>query len=56
MYQCNQPDNDFFISKLEEVQYNAALAITGAIKCTSHSKRYKEQGLLEWAFGIKEKT
>ena len=35
VYQLN---NESFICKLEEVQYNAALAITGAIKCTSHSK------------------
>ena len=41
----NQPDNDLFISKLEQVQYNDALAITGAIKCTSHSKLFKELGL-----------
>ena len=33
------------IRKLEQVQYNAALAITGAIKCTSHSKLYIELGL-----------
>ena len=32
-------------SKLEQVQYNAALAITGAIKCTSCSKFYNELGL-----------
>ena len=30
----DQPYNESFISKLEQVQYNAALAITGAIKCT----------------------
>ena len=28
----SQTDNESFISKLEQVQYNAALAITGAIK------------------------
>ena len=27
-----RPDNESFINKLEQVQYNAALAITGAIK------------------------
>ena len=32
-------------SKRESVQYNAALAITGAIKGTSRSKLYKELGL-----------
>ena len=30
-------DLELFISKLEQVQYNAALAFTGAIKCASHS-------------------
>ena len=33
----DRPNNESFISKLEQVQYNAALAITGAIKCTSCS-------------------
>ena len=28
----DRPNNESFISKLEQVQYNAALAITGAIK------------------------
>ena len=37
-----------FISKLEQVPYNAALAITGAIKCASHSKLYNELGLGLW--------
>ena len=41
----DRPNNESFISKLEQVQYNAALAITGAIKCTSHSKLYIELGL-----------
>ena len=41
----DRPDNESFISELEQVQYNAALAITGAIKCTSHSDFYKELGL-----------
>ena len=41
----DQPNNDSFISQLEQVQYNAALAITGAIKCTSRSKLYNELGL-----------
>ena len=31
--------------KLEQVQYNVALAITGTVKCTSRSKCYKEKGL-----------
>ena len=42
---CNQPTNDSLCKKLESVQYNAALAITGAIKGTSRVKLYKELGL-----------
>ena len=43
---CDQLDHESFISKLEQVQYNAALlAITGAIECTSCSNLYKELGL-----------
>ena len=41
----DRPDNESFINKLEQVQYNAALNITGAIKCTSRSKLYKKLGL-----------
>ena len=41
----DQPTNDSFCKKLESVQYNAALAITGAIKGTSQVKLYKELGL-----------
>ena len=36
----DQPSNDAFSNKLETVQYNAALAITGAIKDTSCEKLY----------------
>ena len=43
-YHFDRPNNELFISKLEQVQYNAALAITGAIKCTLHSKPYKGLG------------
>ena len=39
------PTNDSFCKKLESVQYNAALAITGTIKGTSQVKLYKEVGL-----------
>ena len=42
---CNQPTNDSLCKKLESVQYNAAIAITGAIKGTSRVKLYKELGL-----------
>ena len=41
----DQPTNDSFCKKLENIQYNAALAITGAIKGTSQAKLYKEFGL-----------
>ena len=41
----DQHENGSVINKLEQVQYNATLAITGAIKCTSRSKLYKELGL-----------
>ena len=41
----DQPTNDFFCKKMESVQYNAALAITGALKGTSQVKPYKELGL-----------
>ena len=38
----DQPNNDSFCDMIERVQYNAALAITGAIKGTSQLKLYKE--------------
>ena len=41
----DQPNNQSFIDKIESVQYNAALAITGAIRETSRTKLYKELGL-----------
>ena len=34
----DQPSNDAFSNKIETVQYNAALAITGPIKGTSRKK------------------
>ena len=40
-----QPDNESFCSKIEQIQYNAALAITGAIRGTSLTKLYNELGL-----------
>ena len=36
------PSSDAFSNKLETVQYNATLAITGAIKGTSHKKLFQE--------------
>ena len=41
----DQPENESFSSKIESVQYNAYLAITGAIRGTSQEKRYQELGL-----------
>ena len=41
----DQPNNQTFSNKLEAVQYNAALAITGAIRGTSKTKVYQELGL-----------
>ena len=38
----DQPHNETFCSKLEGVQYNHALAITGAIRGTSQTKLYIE--------------
>ena len=36
----HQPHNESFTNKIESVQYNAALAITGAIKGTSLSRTW----------------
>ena len=41
----DQPNNQAFSNKLEAVQYNVALAITGAIRGTSRIKVYQELGL-----------
>ena len=41
----DQRSNNAFSNKLETAQYNATLAITGAIKGTSREKLYKELGL-----------
>ena len=41
----DKPNNDSFIQNIEAVQYNATLAITGAIKGTSRDKIYQELGL-----------
>ena len=40
----DQPNNEIFTQKIEIIQYNAALAITGAIKETSHNKLYSKLG------------
>ena len=41
----DQPHNESVFEKLESVQYNVALAITGAIQGTSRKKIYQELGL-----------
>ena len=41
----DQPENESFSSKIESVQYNASLAIAGAIRGTSKEKLYQELGL-----------
>ena len=41
----DQPNNESFCTKIERIQYNAVLAITGAIRGTSQIKLYKELGL-----------
>ena len=41
----DQPNNESLCQKIESVQYNAALAITGAIKSTSQIKFYNRLGL-----------
>ena len=42
---CDQEYNVSFHQKLESIQYNSALAITGAIRGTSTEKLYNELGL-----------
>ena len=41
----DQPNISRLSDKIESVQYNAALAITGAIRGTSKEKLYQELGL-----------
>ena len=41
----DQPYNSSFTDRIESVQYNAALAITGAVRGTSKNKLYQELGL-----------
>ena len=40
----DQSQNESFCNKLESIQYNAALAVTGAIWRTSKIKLYQELG------------
>ena len=41
----DKPNNDSFVQNIESMQYNAALAIKGAIKGASRYKIYQERGL-----------
>ena len=41
----DQPSNATFSSKIESIQYNAAIAIIGAIRDSSREKLYQELGL-----------
>ena len=41
----DRPNNDSFCDRIESIQYNAALAITGCIKGTSKDRLYSEVGL-----------
>ena len=41
----DKPHKGSFIEKLERVQYNACLVITGAFKGTSRERLYQELGL-----------
>ena len=41
----DQPHNETFCNKVESIQYNAALAITGAIRGSSRERLYEELGL-----------
>ena len=41
----DQPSKASFSKKTESVKYNAALAITGIIKGSSHEKLYQKLGL-----------
>ena len=40
----NQTFNNSFYEKLESIEYNAALALTGATRGSSREKLYQEQG------------
>ena len=41
----DKPNNEIFINKIDKAQYDAALAITGAIRGTSQEKLYIELGI-----------
>ena len=46
----DQPNNESFCTKIERIQFNAALAITGAVKGASQTKLYKKLGFKSLKF------
>ena len=48
----DQPNNESFTQKTERIQYNATLAITGAIKGTSQNKLHSNLGFNLWNLGV----
>ena len=48
----DKPFNESFKTKIEMIQYRAALVITGAIKGTSRDRLYQEIGLESLADGL----
>ena len=46
----DQPNKESLNQKIERIQFNAALAVTGAIKGTYQSKFYNELGLASLKF------
>ena len=42
---CDQAENELVSRKIERVQYNMSLAITGAVRGISQEKLYQELGL-----------
>ena len=50
IYLWDLPNNEILNQKIERIEYNAALAITGAIKGTSQSKFYNELGFQAYKF------
>ena len=47
----DHPGNATFVQRLESIQYNTCLAITGCVRGTSREKLYSELGLADRRFG-----
>ena len=45
----DQPNNSSFAGKIESLQYNSCLAITGAVRGTSRKRIYQETWLRKFA-------